>query len=47
MRIDGSMLLIAALIVALASLGVWQYRRVHALHYTTPPQESVRVPLVF
>ncbi|MDB5452310.1 MAG: hypothetical protein JWO33_888 [Caulobacteraceae bacterium] len=47
MKLDGTSLLIGLLIVALAVFGVWQYRRVQGLHYSKPPPESVRVPLIF
>jgi hypothetical protein len=47
MKLDGSILLIGLLILALAGFGVWQYRRVQAQHYSKPPPESVRVPLIF
>jgi hypothetical protein len=47
MKIDGSMVLIGILIVALAGYGFWQYQRVSKIHVNKPPPESVRVPLIF
>jgi hypothetical protein len=47
MKLDGSIVLIGILIVALGVYGVWQYQRVSKIHINKPPPESVRVPLIF
>jgi len=47
MKIDGSMVLIGILIIALAGYGVWQYQRVSKIHINKPPPDKVQVPLIF
>jgi len=47
MKLDGSIVLIGILIVALGVYGAWQYQRVSKIHINKPPPDKVQVPLIF
>jgi hypothetical protein len=48
MKIDGSTVLIALLVIGLGVFGYIQYQRTSKIHVAPPPSaDGVRVPLIF